>query len=260
MAKHITHSLYKAIELRCMIWFFIISITIIGIEIDAAQSSYALSKSKGEYKSGSKIIHTEKFSPLANNIEKFPVVIILHGAGGLGNDDGNGFFQDMANSLMLQKKIAIVVHYMDQSGLKSASREQMGKNFSKWISTVKNAIEYAKTIPGADPNNINLLGHSLGAQLALHAAANRTDVKSVTVMAGCFVLPTTSVKTMPPVLILQGTADKTVTLARERKLVQTLKGVNCKYEEHLLKNVDHSFSQIEYNKLIELIDKFLSKN
>ncbi len=241
-------------------WLFIILVAIIGIEIGTAQSCYALDKSKGEYKSGSKVIHTENFFPVANHKEKYPVILIFHGAGGLGDDDGNGFFQDVAKSLVLQKKIASVVHYMDQSGIKSANREQMGKHFSAWLGTVKNAIDYAKTIPGADQNSICLLGHSLGAQLALHAAANRSDVKSVAVMAGCFVLPTNSVKSMPPVLILQGTADKTVTMAREKKLIQTLKSLNCKYEEHLLKNVDHSFNQIEYEKLIELINKFISKN
>ncbi|QQR59136.1 MAG: dienelactone hydrolase family protein [Candidatus Melainabacteria bacterium] len=214
----------------------------------------------GFFKSKDKQIRAQTYIPDAKSGKKYPVVLIFHGAGGLGDDDGNGFFQDVAKSLVLQKKIAIVVHYMDQSGIKSANREQMGKHFSAWLGTVKNAIDYAKTIPGADQNSICLLGHSLGAQLALHAAANRSDVKSVAVMAGCFVLPTNSVKSMPPVLILQGTADKTVTMAREKKLIQTLKSLNCKYEEHLLKNVDHSFNQIEYEKLIELINKFISKN
>lgn len=213
---------------------------------------------EGQFKSGNKVIHTENFFPPGSTANKFPVVIILHGAGGL--DEKDGFFRDVAKRLAKQNKLVVLVHYMDQSNLKSASHAQMGKNFSSWLSTVEKTIDYVKTLPVVDQKNITLLGHSLGAQLSLHAAANRSDVKSVAVMAGCFVLPTNSVKSMPPVLILQGTADKTVTMAREKKLVQTLKSVNCKYEEHLFKNVDHSFSQIEYTKLIDIIDNFISKN
>jgi len=211
-----------------------------------------------QFESGDRLINAEMFFPAELKKKKLPVVIILHGAGGLG-DDENGFFRDVAKSLAKQNKIAMIVHYMDQTNLKSANHAQMGKNFSAWMNTLGKTIEYVKTLPTVDQKNINLLGHSLGAQLALHKAANRQDIKSVIVMAGCFVLPTTNIKTMPPVLILQGTADKTVTLAREQATIKVLKKINSPVEEHLLKGVDHSFSQTNFEDLIQSFKEFLEK-
>ena len=210
----------------------------------------------GQFKSGNKVIHTENFFPPGSTENKFPAVIILHGAGGL--DEKDGFFRDLAKRLAKQNKIVVLVHYMDQSNLKSASYPQMGKNFSSWLKTIEKTIDYAKTLPVVDQKNISLLGHSLGAQLSLHTAANRSDIKSVIVMAGCFVLPTDRIRSMPPVLILQGTADKTVTLTREQATLKILKRVNCPYEEHLLKGVDHSFSQTSMSELEQYFNSFLT--
>ncbi|MCW5821849.1 MAG: dienelactone hydrolase family protein [Cyanobacteria bacterium TGS_CYA1] len=211
----------------------------------------------GQFKSGNKVIHTENFFSPDSKKEKLPVVIIMHGAGGL--DEKDGFFRNVAKALAKQNKIVVLVHYMDQSNLKSANYAQIGKNFSLWKKTLERTIDYVKTLPNTDQNDISLLGHSLGAQLSLHTAANRSDIKSVIVMAGCFVLPTDQIKSMPPVLILQGTADKTVTLAREQATLKVLKRVNCPYEEHLLKGVDHSFSQTSMSELEQYFKDFLNR-
>ncbi len=188
--------------------------------------------------------------------DKFPVVIILHGAGGVG--ESGGFFRDLANEFVSDGKVAVIVHYMDQSGLKSANYAQMGNNFSLWMETVNKAIDYLASKSDYDKNNIKLLGHSLGAQLSLHVAAKNPKVRSVTSLAGCFVLPTKDITSMPPVLILQGTKDRTVTIAREKATIKVLQSVKCQYQEHLLKNVDHSFSQISFDSLVEQINKFLN--
>lgn len=209
------------------------------------------------FESKGKKIRLESYIPEQyHKGDKFPVVVILHGAGGVGETDG--FFRDLANEFVSDGKVAIIVHYMDQSGIKSASYAQMGKNFSWWMETVNTAINHIASDPDFDKNNIKLLGHSLGAQLALHVAATNPKVRSVISLAGCFVFPTKNIKTMPPVLLLQGTKDRTVTLEREKATIAVLKKVNCPYQEQLLKNVDHTFSQVRFDNLIKRINKFLN--
>jgi predicted esterase len=125
------------------------------------------------------------------------------------------------------------------------------------IGTVKDAIDFVEKQPGVDKMRISLLGHSLGAQLALHESATDQRVYAVIDMAGCFVLPTQTVRKMPPVLILHGTADSTVGLGRERAMVAVLKRCGAKYEEHLFKGADHGFGSVPFRTLMHSVLQFL---
>ncbi len=205
------------------------------------------------YKSAGKSIKVEWFQ--ASKAKPKSVVIILHGSGGL--QPSGGFFRQIAADIANTGRTAVVVHYFDRSGISWATSAQMGAHFGEWLLTIKDAVSYFEKQPGVDKSHITLLGHSLGAQLALHVAATDKRVNAVIDMAGCFVLPTKSITRMPPVLILHGTSDRTVSLSRERAMTAVLRSTKSKYEEHILKNVDHAFNNVSLEELEQMINKFL---
>ncbi len=205
------------------------------------------------FKSAGHSIRTEWF--YSEGGATSPTVIILPGSGGI--EEEGGFFRNMAFSLSRSGITAVIVNYMDRSGLRSANGAQMGAHFGQWLLTVHDAVKFVQTQPRVDSKRVSILGHSLGAQLALHAVASDSSIVSVIDMAGCFVLPTSKIAHMPPVLILHGNADRVVPLSRERQLIAVLKRVGAPYEEHILKNADHAFGNVAESELLMLITKFL---
>ncbi len=186
--------------------------------------------------------------------QKKPLIIILYGSGGLGE-----FFSDLASHLCKSGSHVMVVHYFDQTGMTTASSAEMAQNFKLWLKTVDASIDYAASLPLVDSKNICLLGHSLGAQLALHTAASDGRVASVIDMAGCFVLPTAKIEKMPPVLILHGKLDKVVPVSREKSLVAVLERTGTKFEEHIFPKADHAFDNVEFKQIIALCTNFLDR-
>jgi dienelactone hydrolase len=219
----------------------------------------ALAAPADSFQSRGKAIRLEWFPPLSqlNTKSKKPLLLILHGSGGL--DEKGGFFRDIAAELAKRGHNTVVVHYFDQTGNSYASSADMARYFSVWLRTVGGAVGYCKKQTFVDANKVSILGHSLGAQLALQAAAQDRDICSVIDMSGCFVLPVANLKTMPPILILHGKADTVVPLSKEKNLVATLKRIGSPYEEHLFPGADHAFNKVSFEELISLSDKFLSK-
>ncbi len=190
-----------------------------------------------------------------DRLAKTPIIIILHGSGGVGQ-----FFRDLASPLCKSGSHVMVVHYFDQNDLDTASSADMARHFNTWLKTVGASIDYAARQPFVDSNNISLLGHSLGAELALHTAARDHRISSVIDMAGCFVLPTAKIKRMPPVLILHGKLDKVVPLNREKTLKAVLERTGTKYEEHIFARGDHAFDNVSFSEIISLCTNFLNQH
>jgi carboxymethylenebutenolidase len=211
------------------------------------------SKKQSTFTSGGRRIRTEWF--YAATGASAPTVIMLPGSGGV--EDTGGFFRDMAHYLSNNGINAVIVRYMDRSGINTADGAQMGANFGKWFQTVHDAVKFVQYQPGVDSKRVSILGHSLGSQLALHAAASDPSIVSVVDMAGCFVLPTGKISHMPPVLILHGSADSVVPLRRERQMVTVLKRVGARYQEHIFKNADHAFANVSEEDLFRPITNFL---
>jgi dienelactone hydrolase len=184
-----------------------------------------------------------------------PALIVLHGSGGI--EAPGGFFRDIAAQIAKSGTTVIVIHYMDSVGISWASNAQMSSCFQSWLRTVHDAIDFVQKQPHIDAKRISLFGHSLGAQLALHEAANDPRVYSIVDMAGCFVLPTAHITRMPKILILQGAADVVVTPKREKAMVAVLKRCGTKYDEHIFPGVGHMFQNVSLDKLVQLTEMFL---
>jgi carboxymethylenebutenolidase len=200
-------------------------------------------------------IENTKNTATETSTATLPVIIILPGSGGI--EPTGGFYRDLAKSIADAGTSGVIVHYLDRSNLESADSPQMSEHFSEWLATINDAVLYVCKQPHIDQKHVSVLGHSLGAQLALHVAATQPKICSVVDLAGCFVLSTRIITHMPPVLILHGGADRTVPLRRERALVAVLKGTNSRYLEHIFPRGDHAFNNVDYSQMVKLIVDWL---
>jgi dienelactone hydrolase len=200
-------------------------------------------------------IRTEWFYPPGTTTGAHATLIVLHGSGGL--EPAGGFFRDLAAQIARSGTTVVIVHYMDRSGITCANNAQMSSCFQQWLKTIHDAVDFVQQQPDIDAKRICLFGHSLGAQLALHEAATDPRIHCVIDMAGCFVLPSAKITHMPDILILQGAADKVVTLKREKGMVAVLNRCGSKYDEHIFPGVDHMFQNMSTDKLVKLSVDFL---
>ena len=115
---------------------------------------------------------------------KVPVVIFVHGSGPADMDESVGAqkpFKDIAAGLG-SKKIA-TLRYVKRTVL-------YGNEFNKAFTTKEEVtddalamIEFAKTIPQIDPQQIYVFGHSLGGMLAPRIATLSPDLKGIILAA-----------------------------------------------------------------------------
>src|SRR5205085_9534549 len=123
-----------------------------------------------------------------------PVAIILHGSDGW---EQMRAYRYVGMSLAEAGYVAVLIRYFDRTGTPDdvspsaraeflrwlgggAAREKENparRNFEAWTQTVTDAINYARRLPQADGGSVALVGTSLGAYVALSAAAeNRLPV------------------------------------------------------------------------------------
>ncbi len=124
-----------------------------------------------------------------------------------------------------------ILHYFDRSGIESADKPTIFRNFPLWMKTLWDAISFVETQPQVDRERIALLGFSLGAYLSL---ANSTIDSRVRVVVDFFGgLPKEMklfMRRLCPVLILHGEADATVPVEEAYELQKLLEKKGIAYE------------------------------
>lgn len=121
---------------------------------------------------------------IPKNISKFPVVVLVHGSGPNDMDETigpNKPFKDIAaglavNGIASVRYVKRTVIYPQEFGKAFTVKEEV-------LDDALQAIALAKTIEGADPTNIYLLGHSLGGMLAPRLATLAPDLKGIILAA-----------------------------------------------------------------------------
>lgn len=209
------------------------------------------------FPSGNKNIRVEIYRPDRTTVQKLPLVILLHGAGGI--EPTGGFFRQVAEQLEQAGFVVAIVRYFDRNGLEWADYKQMAAHFSGWEATVRDSITFLQKQPFVRSENIGVMGHSLGAQLALAEAASDRRVTCVVEMAGSLAKPINSNASMPPVLILHGDADTVVPIARERQLENKLKSLKASYEKRIYHGKGHTFDGVSQDIMDRTVEFFRRK-
>lgn len=118
------------------------------------------------------------------NAKNFPVVVLVHGSGPSDMDETvgpNKPFKDLAMGLAA-KGIA-TVRYVKRTKVYSYEFRKAFTTREEVTDDALAAIDYAKTVTGADPKQIYLLGHSLGGMMAPKLATLSPDLKGIILAA-----------------------------------------------------------------------------
>ena len=138
-----------------------------------------------------------------------PVVIVLHGAGGMMFDGGE--MRRVSQHLAREGNAVYLLHYFNSTGTPFALRgATMERHFGTWRRTVHDAIVEIQAVRG-DRSPVGLYGYSLGAFLALFTASDNPRVGAVVEHAGgIWKGKLDRVGKLPPVLMIHGERDARV--------------------------------------------------
>ena len=199
---------------------------------------YSITQSQLSFESGSKDIRLDCFLPDTNG-QRYPAVIRLHGSGG-----GHASMAGPASLLAGQGFAVYVLHYFDRTGTNEIDGLQtIFRHFPVWMKTLWDAVSFVARQTQVDPERIGLLGFSLGAYLALSAAAIDSRIHAVVEFFGG--MPKEMklfTRRLCPVLILHGDRDQTVPVEEAYHLQQILEKKQIAYEMQIYPGVGHGFS------------------
>jgi carboxymethylenebutenolidase len=191
--------------------------------------------------------------------QRHPAAIVLHGSGGI-HMVGGGTEDRYAEALASRGIAAYVVHYFDATGTFIAGLDAEAREYWKWVQVVHDAVDWVRARPEVRPSHIGLFGHSMGAYLAVGAAATNPHVSRVVLLAGGLEpVAVDSIKHMPPTLLLHGTADDQVTIAEEDTLLQLLKRRRTTVVTHRYLGEGHDFGDVAAVDAVERSARFLSE-
>lgn len=185
-------------------------------------------------------IPIEIFNPSAPG--KHPLVMAIHGSGGLWNSGYGNFPQMLAD----RGFTVFLPHFFEATGTSWARLDTIRQYFSEWMLTISDAIDFAATQPAADPKRVGVIGFSLGAYLGLALGSQQPRIKAVVDFFGG--LPdelTGVVKHLPAVLILHGERDNMVPVSEAYKLERLLQQHKAPYEIKIYRNAGHGFSGLD---------------
>ena len=179
-----------------------------------------------------------------------PAVILLHGAVPRGFGDGE--FAGMCRKLAAAGYYAMFVEYYSQAGpVRPGDLPVTGKGFGAWVNAnipvwtreISDGINVLGRNPAVARDRIALIGHSLGAFLALAVGASEGGRVAAVVeyyggMNNSYV---TMAANMPPTLILHGSADATVPVRYAYDLDALLTRYNRPHEMKIYPGAGHGF-------------------
>jgi len=200
-----------------------------------------------------KLIEVEFFSP--SRVGRYPAVLMIHGQAGLFSHPQNGrpaLDNFGEHSLACHGFIAILPHYFDISGIKSASNESiMRTNASIWLQELRYLVDWIVTLPNVEHKHIGLLGESLGGYLAI--ALGFTDRRIHLVSAFSSGDPReiiSHITNRPRVLLYRGGRDSLISIEEIDRTCQWLDVMKIKYHLRIFDGLDHGLDDLSRQIII----------
>jgi dienelactone hydrolase len=194
------------------------------------------------YRSGDASIGVECFAPApAPALKgKHPLVLLLHGSGGLEQDTGR-LYQAFARGLAGKGFVVLIPHLFDRTDHVPGAPLQDGE-YESFVQAVKDAIAFAGGRDDVDADRVGIFGLSMGAGIALREGMRDPRVKTIVLLSGpaSIVRPGVKLK-LPPTLILHGEHDDSTPVSRMRKFDEILAENEIPHEMHVYRGIGHNF-------------------
>jgi carboxymethylenebutenolidase len=248
----------------------------------AAQASPAARVSPEATEVHSIEVHNGRFESDGKPVEDFycvplpqgahPAVILLHGAVPRGY--GNQGFAEQCRKLAAAGYYAMFVEYYSQAGLaRPGDPPVTGKGFAAWVNVnfpiwtreIVSAIDALGQNPEVERDQIALIGHSLGAFLALAVGASEGGrVAAVIEYYGALTnIAPPMVANMPPTLILHGSADETIPVRYAYELDALLTSYNRPHEMKIYPGAGHGLDPATgadaWQKSLDFLRRYLGR-
>jgi carboxymethylenebutenolidase len=200
----------------------------------------------GQFESAGKPVETFYCVPPAPGAH--PAVILLHGA--VPRGFGVRAFTDMCRGFAANGYYAMYLEYYSQAGpARAGEPSPTGKDFAPWVNQnfpvwtreVADGIDALGKNPAVLRDRIALLGHSLGAFLALAVGASEGGRVAAVIdyYGGMNRSYIAMAANMPPTLILHGGADTTVPVRYADELDALLTRYNRPHEMKIYPGAGH---------------------
>jgi carboxymethylenebutenolidase len=201
-----------------------------------------------------------------------PAVILLHGAVPRGY--GNEGFAERCRQLAAAGYYTMFVEYYNQAGpARPGDPSVSGKGFSRWVNEnlsvwmreIVDGIDVLGRNPAVERGRIALIGHSLGAFLALAVGASQGGRVAAVIdyYGGMINSYSAMAANMPPTLILHGSADSTVPVRYAYALDALLTRYDRPHEMEIYPGAEHGFgpktNALAWQKSLEFLRRYLGR-
>lgn len=195
---------------------FIISLLAVGANAQPSRQQFTVPTQSGR-------ILVQSFVNCAN--ATCPAVLILSGTKGFGAP----VYDEIGRTFQAAGLNAYLVHVLSAADLNAIATANgarariayYAQRLPDWTSAVQDVAAYLKDQP-RHGGKVGVLGVSLGAQIASAATVGRTDIDALVLVDGG--LPndySRSVRSLPPLLLIWGSVDRTFPLSIGRELQRT---------------------------------------
>ena len=224
----------------------------------------------GQFESDGKPVEDFYCVPVVSGAH--PAVILLHGA--VPRGAGNQSFADQCRKLAAAGYYAMFVEYYSQAGpARPGDPPVTGKGFAAWVNgnfpiwtrEIASTIDTLGQDPEVERDRIALIGHSLGAFLALAVGASEGG-RVAAVIEYYGVLTNTApsmVANMPPTLILHGSADTTIPVRYAYELDALLTSYNRSHEMKIYPGAGHGLDPATgadaWQRSLDFLRRYLGK-
>jgi carboxymethylenebutenolidase len=187
-----------------------------------------------------------------------PAVILLHGSGGI-HAISPSLVNRYAEVMAERGIICFVVHYFDGTGDFTAGDSVEAANYFHWVHELHDAVTWVRARPDVRPNQIGVMGHSLGAWLAVGVAAADARVARIVLLgSGLEPFLADSIKRMPPTLMFHGDKDDVVPLSDADRLAAFLRAHRYAVQYRVYAGEGHQFGDSAATDMLERAVRFLA--